>query len=249
MKTEERKTRRYGWLDALRGLSLMSMILYHALWDAEYFLEKDWPWFHGTGAFLWQQSIAWTFILVSGFAFSLGHHPFRRGVMLLLWSGLIAGVTTFAVPEGPIYYGILFLLGASMVLTAFLRPLLHHIPAALGAGGSFFLFCAFRFVWLGYAGNSLISTWALPSAWYGAFPGAEALGFPGDAFFSADYYPILPWFFLFLTGAFLQRCSFAEPFPETMGEGTAAALLGRHSLFIYLIHQPLLWGIFTVLTR
>ena len=53
-------------LDAVRGCALASMILYHAAWDLVYIFGVSWPWYRGMGAYVWQQSICWTFILLSG---------------------------------------------------------------------------------------------------------------------------------------------------------------------------------------
>ena len=71
-RTLVRPRRRIASLDALRGLTLVSMIAYHACWDLVYLFHADWDWYRGTGAYIWQQSICWTFILLSGFCFSLG---------------------------------------------------------------------------------------------------------------------------------------------------------------------------------
>ena len=69
---------RYALPDTLRGLTLLSMIAYHGCWDMVYIWGADWPWYHSTGAYLWQQSICWTFILLSGYSFSLGRRHWRR---------------------------------------------------------------------------------------------------------------------------------------------------------------------------
>ena len=60
-----RPRRRIAALDALRGLTLLSMIAYHTCWDLVYLFRMDWEWYRGTGAYIWQQSICWTFILLS----------------------------------------------------------------------------------------------------------------------------------------------------------------------------------------
>ena len=63
---------RYFWFDNMRAIAMISMILYHGVWDLVYLYGVDFPWYEGKMAFLWQQSICWTFILLSGFCFSLG---------------------------------------------------------------------------------------------------------------------------------------------------------------------------------
>ena len=62
---------RYQLLDTLRGFSLVSMILFHACWDLVYLFGYDWLWYKGTPGYLWQQSICWMFILISGFCMGL----------------------------------------------------------------------------------------------------------------------------------------------------------------------------------
>ena len=81
----ETPRRRYQTLDTLRGVTIVSMILYHACWDLVWIFGADWPWYRSDGAYLWQQSICWTFILLSGYCWSLGRHRLRRGLMAERW--------------------------------------------------------------------------------------------------------------------------------------------------------------------
>ena len=69
-------------LDAIRGWALVSMIAYHASWDLVYLFGLDWPWYHSFGAHVWQQSICWTFLLLSGFcwSFEIGRASCRERV-------------------------------------------------------------------------------------------------------------------------------------------------------------------------
>ena len=75
------------------------------------------------------------------------------------------------------------------------------------------------------------------------------LGFPDPGFFSGDYFPLFPWIFLYLTGYFLY--GMFVKFPEVK-KALAIHLpvpfletAGRHSLLLYLLHQPLLMLVFT----
>ncbi len=87
--TDKSKKSRYELLDSIRGLVLISMILYHACWDLVYLFGKNWSWYQGTGAYLWQQSICQTFILLSGFCWSLGKKPAKRGLIVFLGASCI----------------------------------------------------------------------------------------------------------------------------------------------------------------
>ena len=230
-------TRRPG-LDTLRGMTLVSMMVYHACWDLVYLFRQDWAWYRSFGAHLWQQSICWTFILLSGYCFHLGHHRLRRGLLSLGGGALVSAVSQVA--GSPIHWGVLTLLGATALLTIPLDPLLRRLPARAGLAGSFCLFFLLREVNQGYLGFEGAALLTLPADWYQNSLTA-LLGFPGPDFFSADYFSLLPWLFLFWTGYFLYRLR-----PE--GEGRELRLplvttLGRHSLVAYLLHQPLIYGV------
>mgnify|MGYP000616871997 CR=1 FL=1 len=90
---------RSGTLDSLRGLTLVSMMAYHACWDLVYLYGMPWDWYRSFWAYAWQQSICWVFILLSGFCLPLGHHPFRRGAVVFGAGALVTAVTLLFLPE------------------------------------------------------------------------------------------------------------------------------------------------------
>ena len=81
---------RCALLDELRGLDLISMMLYHGMWDLVYLFGVRAPWYGSWQGELWQQSICWVFILLSGFCLPLGRHPVKRGAMVF-WCGACHG--------------------------------------------------------------------------------------------------------------------------------------------------------------
>ncbi len=236
--------RRYQVLDTIRGCALASMILYHAAWDMVYLFGADWPWYHGFAAHVWQQSICWTFILLSGYCWALGRHQFRRGLTVFFCGALITAVTWVFMPENLVLFGVLTLLGSSSILLCQFEPLLRRVPARVGLAGSFLLFMLLRDVnagYLGFEGNRFFRFWD------GARNLATAFaGFPPVDFFSTDYFSLLPWFFLFLTGYFLFRLRPEEA--RKVRRVPVLTAMGRHSLLIYMLHQPavyaLLWALF-----
>ena len=127
---------RYALLDELRGLALISMIGYHAMWDLVYMFGLYAPWYGGTPGFLWQQATSWTFILLSGFCLGLGHHPVRRGLIVFGGGALVTLVTLIAIPQDLVLFGVLTFLGSAMILTGLARPLLEKLPAWAGLAGS-----------------------------------------------------------------------------------------------------------------
>ena len=235
---------RYAGLDTLRGVTLVSMMAYHACWDLVYIFGMDWDWYGSFGAYLWQQSICWTFILLSGYCVQLGRHRLRRGLLAFGGGALVSAVTFFFMPEDLVFWGVLSLLGAAVLLTSPLDPLLRRIPPRAGLAGNFLLFLLLRDADRGALGFEGASLCRLPEC-LSRTHFTAILGFPPADFFSTDYFPLLPWLFLFLTGYYLYRLRpEREPLSLRLPVVTA---LGRHSLVAYLLHQPVIYGLLRVL--
>lgn len=232
---------RYEVLDTIRGLALLSMICYHAAWDLVYLFGADWPWYHSAAAHVWQQSICWTFLLLSGYCWSLGRHQLRRGLTVFLCGALITAVTWAFLPENLVLFGVLTLLGSASILLCGARPLLSRIPARAGLAGSALLFLLTRDVNAGSLGFEGLRLAALPEGLYRDLFTAY-LGFPPAGFSSTDYFSLLPWCFLFLAGHFLSRL---RPEPPCGPRIPLVTAMGRHSLLLYMLHQPVIYVLLT----
>lgn len=103
---EPQTAARYRLLDELRGLDLISMMLYHGMWDVVFLFGVAQKWYTGRPGFVWQQSICWVFILLSGFCLPLGHHPFRRGAVVFGAGALVTAVTLLFLPEDVVWFGV-----------------------------------------------------------------------------------------------------------------------------------------------
>lgn len=264
---------RYAALDTIRGLTLFSMILYHATWDLVYVHGLDWAWYRSSWAYLWQQSICWCFILLSGFCWSLGKHHLGRGVLTLGCGLLITELTILFLWEDRVIFGVLTFLGIAMLLMIPLDRLIagvqRHMNATIGnAVGlvcSLAVFVITRNVNRGSLGFEAWIFYQMPEEVYQGDLTAY-LGFPGQGFYSTDYFSLFPWFFLFLAGYFLYHLTKKnrQYTAEDSGLGTEQektiekkswlsidikpfSFLGRHSLLIYMLHQPVLFGLFMLL--
>lgn len=236
--------KRYVGLDCLRGCVIISMILYHATWDIVYLFGVQWSWFYTGFARLWQQSICWTFILLSGFCWHFGKKKVKRGLIVFGSGMLISLATKLFMPTGIIRFGILTFLGSSMLLMLLLDKVLGRIHPVLGAVFSFALFVATRNVNMGYLGFEKWNWIALPQELY-ANDLTTYLGFMKPGFFSADYFSLLPWLFLFVTGYYLYNLftRFSLLHKLECPKCRFLAFLGRHSLVIYMLHQIIVYGV------
>lgn len=237
--------KRLHLLDALRGFTLINMIAYHGIWNLVYLFGVQAPWYRGTPGYIWQQWICWTFILLSGFCFRLGRRPLKRGLTVFGCGILVTAVTLAVMPDSRIIFGVLTCIGSCMLLLIPLEKWLKRVPSAVGLALSFGLFVLLRNVPDGALGFEGLVLAALPESLYRNLLTAY-LGFPHRGFFSTDYFPLIPWFFLFVTGYFLFRCLDEKGLNEklfTRGQLPVLNWMGRHSLLIYLLHQPVLYGL------
>lgn len=233
---------RYEILDTIRGVTVISMILYHLAWDFVYLYGMEWDWYQGAAAYIWQQSICWTFILLSGFCFPMGKRRWQRGLTVFCAGALVMLVTAVSVPDSRVIFGVLTLLGSSMLLMTAADRAAVKIRADIGLTVSMLLFLTFRDINDGYIGFEKLRGIRLPDAWYRNIITAY-IGLPYAEFFSTDYFSLLPWFFLFSTGYYLYRLMEKENALSVLEHGKRVPVIsyiGRHSLVIYLLHQPIL---------
>lgn len=244
-KQNSETSNRLHLIDSIRGITLVSMVLYHACWDAVFLLGNNWDWYTGEPGFIWQQSICRTFILLSGFCVPFSHSRrslLKRGLLVSLCGLLVTTVTLIALPDDRVVFGVLTFLGAAMLLMVPLS--LVHIPEWPGLFISAVLFILTRHINEGVFAGAV-----LPHGLYRGYF-MTFLGFQDPYFFSTDYFSLFPWFFLFLCGYFLNGILKRAGLLEASAFRTKIRpfdFLGRHSLLIYLLHQPVLYAVVLLL--
>lgn len=222
-------------LDVLRGLFILGMIAVHITYDLVDLyrvVTLDNPFLYRIGTTFGGVP----FLLLSGVCVSFSNHPVRRGITVFL-CGMLCTIATagmyflrFADRGIVIYFGILHCLGVCMVLWPLLRKLPVPAQAVLGV-------CILLF---GYyvKGNIRVD-----------YPWLVPLGIPCWGFSSSDYFPLLPNLGFFLIGAVLGKWLYPTPrslLPRVNADWVVFRFLGfcgRHSLLIYLVHQPVLAGL------
>lgn len=238
------KKMRYGMIDTLRGFALINMLLFHLLYDLKYIVKADIPWYTTESSYWWQQGICWGFVLISGISWNLGKRRLRRGLEVFLAGLVITAVTYLVIPSERIFFGVLSFLGAAMLLMIPADRWLRKWNPVAGLGVSLVLFGFCKHIADGYLGFFGVPVIRLPEQLY-ANHLTTALGFPFQGFYSSDYVPLLPGFFMFAAGYFLWKWIgqkekvLAALRPSVPG----LAWMGRNSLWIYMLHQPVLMGI------
>lgn len=228
-----KKAERIWELDALRGLCIVCVVIVHLLFDLVYFAGLPLR-FPPVYVFI-QQNGGVLFVILSGLCATLGSRSLRRGAIVFGAAMLITAVTVLMERLGLldgteiIRFGVLHLLGICMLL----YPLFRRLPTpALGVVGVCFVVLGF------FAAGTIVQTKLL-------FP----FGFLYPGFSSGDYFPIFPHLGWFLLGSCLGRLLYAEKKTRLPGKAQEFFLIrflcfcGRQSLWIFLAHQPVCYGI------
>ena len=226
-------------LDALRGLCVLGMVVVHLIYDlTDLYRVVQWDLpelFHFVKS--WGGVL---FLLISGISVTLGKHHVKRGALVcaagLLVSAVTAGMYLFGFVGKSIiiYFGVLHCLGVCMLLWGLLRRLPNW--ALLLCGLVLVALC----LWLKTVPR-VDYPWLIP------------FGVVSKTFASSDYFPLLPNLGFFLVGAFLGRTVYRkrESLLPQAGERLLPvrflSFCGRQSLWIYLLHQPVLTGFCMIL--
>lgn len=227
---ERTATRRITAFDTLRGFTIVSMIAFHACYDLAYIAGMSLPWFTGTlFQDVWRASISWTFLLIAGWMTSLSRNNLRRAGVYAIAALVVYAATALAGVDTAVSFGIIFCMAASTALYALLERARVRLHPAIGFTVALVLFAL---------------TYDVPRTRYD-IEGLAWLGLPSPSFSSGDYYPLLPYGFLYAAGAFAAQWfkrAAQGAYPSWMYRDWCPPLtvLGRASLFIYLVHQPLL---------
>jgi len=228
--------RRYAVVDVLRGVAILLMFVFHFSWDLSYFGFADfqistdpfWIWF--------ARSIAGTILLVMGISQAVtAAQPFdrqrfiKRFIVIAVSASTISAGTYMMDPNTFIFFGILH----HIALVSLIMPLLIRQPtqmiAALAAicfiAPYFFVHEVFLVEWLWWVGLSPVTP------------------------LTNDYVPLMPWLGMSLIGVIVGQYLFVNRPSTTLGNWQPASTFahmtqfaGRHSLVLYMVHQPILFG-------
>lgn len=227
--------KRFWEIDFLRGIAIILMICFHIAYDLKYFELLNFN-IDSTTWTIFRISIFSLFFVLVGISLSISKSRgkqfkdfFIRGLKVFFWGLIITLVTYIFMRQGFVSFGVLHFIGLSIILAyPFLKfsylNLLLAVPIIVF--GLYLFSVSFNFEWL---------------LWIGLKP---------SGFYTVDYFPLLPYFGIILIGIFLGK----KLYPNAMRafkqkESPSSAFvkfidfLGKKSLLIYLLHQPVIIGI------
>lgn len=244
-----KKSQRLHILDELRGVAIILMVLYHTLFSMAFIFHLEFTYNIMWHAFKFQPIIPIMFITLCGIVCSLSRNNLKRGIKIFAIAIGITIVTAIFMPSTTIIFGILHFLGICLILYALLEKWIFKIPVGVGIALSLLLFIVAYNIPNGYIGFKGLLYFELPTQLYSCYP-LFLIGLPTADFSSGDYFPIIPNIFLLLFGVYTGKLIKEKGAPAIMYKSLCPplAFLGRHSLLIYVIHQPIIIGVLYVVT-
>lgn len=218
---------RAGYLDSLRGMAVIWMVIFHASYDLRMFHYIDWDFSTGFW-YAFPRVIAFTFLFCVGVSLNFTHKDSinwdqlkKRSLKLGLAAAAVSLGTYLVFPQQWIYFGTLHCIFTGSILGALV------VNRRKLAGALLVVILFLQYV-LNYDIRWLSSILQRPSM---------------------DFIPIYPWFWTILLGILAGPYLSSNRWLSEMKAGKFLKFLGQHSLKIYLIHQPLIFGMIWVYSQ
>jgi uncharacterized membrane protein len=235
--------KRAGFLDEVRGFAIICMVVYHGAFSLEQFYKVKVPFLFEDWFFPIWAVFAGSFIFISGIVCRYSRNNVKRGAQCFLLGMGVTFATAIAAPEVAIQFGILHFMGICMMLYGLGEKLWDCVPPLAGIGVCVLLFTVTWSLRDGSIGIGALS-FAVPDV-LGNVRELYPLGLYTTRIASGDFFPLMPWGFLFAGGSYVGvyvrsgRCP--DFFYSTRVPFLAAA--GRYTIWIYLLHQPIIMGV------
>lgn len=217
-------------IDFLRGIAILLMVFFHIIYDLSEFYNYSLD--YSSGFYFWVGKIAAIlFISLTAISCSFSKNNKKRAFKILAAALLISLGTYFYDRLTYINFGILHFIGVSILLYSIVKDLNLYLLSFLGAG----------FIVLGLYLNQLNANTEL----------LFAFGYTSSNYASLDYYPLFPYFGVFLYGIVFRRLFYPERISlfTLDWSQTKVVSIGKQSLLIYLIHQPIILVVLYLLNQ
>ena len=222
-------TDRINEIDILRGLAVVFMIVFHTFVDLYEFFGGGINYNYGV-VFYIGRAAAFLFIFISGISATFSHNNLKNALCVFLCGCLISVATYFFIPESFVIYGVLQFLSTCMLIYHFLKKL---------SPGRFLSLAVIAFILGAAIKGFYVDFWFLLP--FGIYP---------EGFQTMDYYPIFPYASLFFLGSYIGKILYKERKTYFRGfDIIPLRFLGKYSLLVYMIHQPVIYGILTILQK
>lgn len=223
------KNQRIWELDFFRGIAIILMVTFHVCFDLGDIYNYPVNYSAGVIYYIGKASVI-LFMLIAGISCTFSRSNVKRGLKIFLIAMIITLVTHLYSPSLGIKFGVLHFFGISMLLYPLFDKLNKYWLITVGiliiAAGSFM------------SGVTVQSEFLFP------------IGLISSNFSSSDYYPLFPWLGVFLFGIALGKILYKERksiFHFSI-KGNPISFLGKHSLLVYVIHQPIIILILTLIS-
>lgn len=226
----------------------MCMVFYHAMFTMGFMfgmkVAVDMFYFF---SFI-SPAFAFAFIIMCGISSTLSRSNLKRSFPIIGAAVAVTLVSLFITPDAPILFGILHLLGFSVLGYSLTEKLFARINPVAGIVVALILFSLCYNIQYGYLGFEGVFKITLPSSFYNTNLFSFA-GFVKEGTSYSDYFPLLPWVFAFISGVFAGRLLKGR-YPKFMYKQRVPffTLLGTNAFIIYVIHQPIIFGVSYILT-
>lgn len=257
-------------LDIIRGILIIYVVYYHLMYDLSDILSHEISYLYSDWFSAIRDIMSGSLIFISGISCNFSHSNVLRGIKTIAAALMLSLITILVIPSQTILFGILHHLGLNMLIFGIIKDKRHgiikekdkqsknngrcfsesynkktmiwHVVASMACLCMFFVMKEIYFGYLSFGFTKVF----LPNELYGSFI-MFIMGF-GGPFMSADYYPVFPWSMLFYAGALLGYYFRKEELPAFFYKNFCKPLsfIGRHTMAIYLLHQPSLFGIFFI---
>nr|WP_312578872.1 heparan-alpha-glucosaminide N-acetyltransferase [Sedimentibacter sp.] len=215
--------RRIWEIDFLRAIAIILMVIFHIVYDLNEFLGIDIDYL--SGFWYWEgKASALMFIFLAGISSGFSKNTVKRGIKVLIFAMVITLVTYIFFREQYIRFGILHLLGTSMILFPLLKKM-NNILLFISA------------VFIALTAISIKSTLVDTSL-------LLPFGVMYRGFVTLDYYPISPYLSVFILGILAYKMYYykGQSIFKFYYKNEYLSIISKNSLAIYLIHQPVLVG-------
>lgn len=234
---------RVGILDLLRGFAIIFVMTYHLLYDLIFFGGVDIPFFFSDAMDIIHNFFLIILFSVSGICAGFSKNVLKRGAILFLMGEMLTLATAAFAPDNLIVFGVLSCFGSIMLIYGVISSVMEKIPRSV----VFVVFVLLSVVFWDFSHTeslNLIFTNVnlnLPKDALFLYP----IGITSYDFYSSDYFPLVPFGFIFLAGTALSDWFKNRKLPEFFYKAKLPVVnfLGRYSLWAYVIHQPVMLAV------